>query len=83
MISISFAYTTNNGELFVKGFTVTSFEDTLHKIAEYIKPNVHRMVNYSCDSSNALWGRGGDIGYFQHCLQVVIHDMMNRHKEKI
>ena len=80
MISISFAYTINSGELFVKDLNVSSFDDALHKIAEYIKPNVNRLVRYECDSEKALWGRDDT---FKHALQVIIHDMINKHKEKI
>lgn len=80
MISISFAYTINTGELFVKDLNVTSFDDALHKIAEYIKPNIHRLVRYECDAEKALWGRDST---FKQGLQVIIHDMMNKHKEHI
>lgn len=80
MIGISFAYTDRMGELHLKQFTVTGVDDALRQIHEYLFYDIRAMVKYKCDVSSALWGRGD---YFHHRLQVMIHDMLNYHKEKI
>lgn len=80
MISISFAYVTYMGELNVKGFNVTSIGDAMFQINDYIKYDIKNIKSYKCDASKALWGRDQN---FDHILQVMFHDALNYHNEKI
>lgn len=80
MISISFAYTDKNGAINLKNFSVNGLGNALDQIHDYLLPDIRNMVRYKCDATNALWGRDSN---FDHVLQVVIHDMLNNHNEKI